>query len=160
MARKLSGFEARNAFDEIVKGLAKQHLRLTFRKRFGVPEVGEIDDSLIVKGGVVAELDKPVNNLLHEIPPGLKVTRLSGTAEKMAGTQFESPAGLTIGELLSADEGDQVLIVLGRRARLLVYFGSGSESVLVAREVVELIVEPKAPPRKRTSTRSTTRSRR
>lgn len=145
VSRKLSQFEARNAFDEIVKGIAKQHLRLQFRKRFGHPDLGVIDETLLVRGGVVSPLDKPLNNLFHEIPPTIKVTRIVTFGEAYTGTSFDAESGLTLGEVLSTDPVDQALIILGRKARLLCYCAAGGEEVLVAREVVELAHEPKQP---------------
>jgi hypothetical protein len=161
MARRLTTAEAGAAFEEVVRGLAKQHLRLRFRRKFGTGAL--MDATILVKGSVAAPFDRPVSNLLQELPPSLTVTRLTGTAEAPAGEETKTPGTLTIGELVSTQEVEQAFVIQGRKARLLAYFDPTEEFVFVAREVTEVEEErapkprPKAAP-KRTSGRASARS--
>jgi hypothetical protein len=141
MARKLTTSEAKAAFEEIVKGLAKQHLRLRFRRKFGTGEL--MDAAMLVKGTVTAPLDRAVSNLLQEQAPNLTITRIVGTADSLTGESLKTPGAVTIGELISAEEVEQGLIVHGRKARLLVYFDPTESHVYSARETVEFQEPPK-----------------
>lgn len=156
MARKLSASEAKAAFEEIVKGLAKQHLRLRFRRKFGTGEL--MDTAMLIKSTVTAPLDRPISNLLQELPPQVTVTRITGTADTAEGESLKTPGTVTIGELISAEEVEQAMIVHGRKARLLVYFDPTESHVYAARETVEF-EEPKARvhPLKATPARPTSR---
>ena len=147
MARRLSTTESGKAFEEVVVGLAKQHLRLRFRRKFGTGEL--MDGTLLVKSTVTAPLDRPVSNLLQELAPHLVVTRITGTAESPVGETLKTPGTVTIGELISAEEVEQALIVQGRRARILVYFDPTESHIFAAREVTPLAEEPKPKPRVR-----------
>ncbi len=141
MARKLTAAEAARAFEEVVRGLAKQHLRLRFRRSFGTGEL--MDATTMIKAAVVAPSDRPVTNLLHEVPEGLTVTRLTGNVDALEGEVLETPSSVTIGEILAAADVEQALIVMGRKARLLAYFDPTESHVYVARETVVIPVEPK-----------------
>lgn len=141
MARKLSASEAKAAFEDLVKGLAKQHLRLRFRRKFGTGEL--MDATMLVKGTTSAPLDRPISNILQELPPNVTVTRLTGTHEAIVGESLKTPGTVTIGELISTEEVEQGLIVHGRKARLLVYFDPTESSVFAARETVEFEEPPK-----------------
>lgn len=141
MARDLTATEAQAAFEDIVKGLAKQHLRLRFRRKFGTGEL--MDAAMLVKGTVAAPSDKPITNLLQEIPEDVTVLRVVGTDGELTGISRSTPATMTIGELLSGDEVEQGLVVTGRKARILAYFDPTEEYVFVARESVEVPYVPK-----------------
>jgi hypothetical protein len=141
MARKLSTSEAKAAFEEIVKGLAKQHLRLRFRRKFGTGEL--MDATMLIKGTVAAPLDRPVSNLLQEQAPHLTITRIVGTADSVSGESLKTPGTVTVGELLSAEEVEQALIIHGRKARLLAYFDPTESHLFSAREVVDFQEPPK-----------------
>ncbi|MGV3617883.1 MAG: hypothetical protein ACO1SV_21365 [Fimbriimonas sp.] len=163
MARTLSASEAKASFEEIVKGLAKQHLRLRFRRTFGTGEL--MDATMLVKGTTAAPLGRPVSNLLQELPPHLIVTRLTGTVDAIGGESLKTPGTLTVGELLSAEEVEQALIVQGRKARIFVYFDPTESQVFAAREATpEVDAKPKKAPvrgwSKATPTKKTSRTKR
>jgi hypothetical protein len=141
MARKLSASEAKASFEEIVKGLAKQHLRLRFRRKFGTGEL--MDATMLVKSTAIAPLDRPVSNLLQELPQHVTVTRITGTADAPEGESLKTPGTVTVGEILSAEEVEQGFIVEGKKARILVYFDPTESHVYAARQVVE--AEPPKP---------------
>lgn len=148
MSRQLTPEEAKTAFDALVKGLAKQHLRLRVRRTFGTGAL--MDTSLFARTAVVAEFDKPVTNLLHEIPDHLSVIRLKGTADDLSGISMPAPVGITMGELLGADETEQFLLITGKTARLFAYFDPTETHVYSVREAVAIVPPPtKKPPRKR-----------
>jgi len=134
--------QARTAFDELVTQLAKQHLRLQFRKRFGTEEPP--DFSLFKRGTVASPRDKAVTNLLQEVPPKADITRITGTAEALRGTSFSLTELGTVGDLMSEDAPMEVLIVQGRKARLYVFSDRTEDTVYVLRVVTELNVVPKA----------------
>jgi hypothetical protein len=150
MPRKLSAGEARATFEELVKELPKQHLRLQFRKRFGTGEL--LDPKMLKKAAVVAPREKPVSNLLQEVPAQVLCRRLVGNAEEIRGDEWETKPDAQIGHLFSPEEVEQGLVVQGRRARLFVYADPTEATVYVLRVATEVFGEeepkPKAPPPK------------
>lgn len=113
-----------------------------------------MDAAMFVKSAVIAPLDRPVSNLLQEVPEKLAIRRFSGTSDALVADRLEAPGTLTIGEILSSEPQEQALIVLGRKARLLAYFDPESDQIFVTRETVEIPL----PPKKKTATRRGSRA--
>lgn len=139
MPRKLSLGEARATFEELVKELPRQHLRLQFRKRFGTGEL--LDPKMLKKATVLASREKPVGNLLQEVPDKVLCRRLVGTADEVTGDEWETSADAKIAHLFSPEEVEQGLILQGRRARLFIYGDPTQENVYVYRVITELFGE-------------------
>lgn len=142
MPRLLSGAEARLAFDDLAQALPKQHLRLPFRKRFGTGEL--IQPDLLKKGIVVAPRDRPVTNLLQEVPDALHVTRIVGAVDNLQAVTWSTGPAAPIGDLLSPEEVEQGLIVQGRKAKVYVYSDPTEDAVYSFRvSITEPVVERK-----------------
>jgi len=159
MSQRLSLADSRVIFDELAQALPKQHLRHQFRKRFGTGEL--LGPEMLKRGTVVADRERPVSNLLQETPAKISCVRLSGTADEPAGVSWTTETLGTIGELLSADEVEQGLIVSGRTAKLYAYADPTEGTVLVVRIAVEPAYEEKAKPkvkRSRSGGKATARS--
>lgn len=145
MFRKLSTQEARAAFEELAKELPKQHLRLPFRRRFGTGELLSAD--MMKRGTSVAAHEKPVTNLLQEIPENIKILRLTGTAEAPEGQAWSlAAANVPVGKLLADAEVEQLLIVTGHKAKLYIYSDPTEEAVYSFRIAIEPPAEPKKAP--------------
>lgn len=148
MARQLTPEEAKSTFETVVRGLAKQHLRLRVRRAFGTGTL--MDASFFARTVVLAEFDKPISNLLHEVPEALSVLRITGPADALDGISMPAPAEITVGEILGADEQEQFLLVTGKTARLMMYFDPTETHVFSVREAVAVVPPAaKKPPRKR-----------
>lgn len=150
--RKLTAREAEGIFDLLVQGLAKQHLRLQFRKRFGSGEL--LDGAMFIKGTAHAPLEKPVANLLHETPEEFVVTRFAGTGEALVAEAWTTDGTITLRDLISGTEVEQAFVVEGRRARLHAYFDPTDEAMYAARESLPAEApapKPKPPRRSRTA---------
>lgn len=144
MFRKLSTHEARAAFEELAKELPKQHLRLPFRRRFGTGEL--LGPEILKRGTSMAAREKPVTNLLQEIPENIKCLRLTGTAEAPEGQAWTVvAANVPIGSLLAKDEVEQLLIVTGHKAKIYVYADPTETTVYAYRIAIEPPAEPKTP---------------
>lgn len=136
--------QAQAAFADLAHALPRQHTRLQFRKRFGTGEL--LEPKLLHRATVIAEADRPIQNLLQERPEVVGVVRLLGTAESPVGVAFEAEPTATISSLLSGAEVEQALIVQGRKARLYAYVDPTQEgAAYVLRVAIELPPEPKAP---------------
>lgn len=143
MSRRLTAIQAKQAFEELAVELPKQHLRLPFRKRFGTGEL--LGAETFHKSAVLAPRDKPLTNLLQELPESVHVTRLTGTAEDLSGMAWNGPATGTIGEVVGTAEVELLLIVQGAKAKLYVYSDPTEDGVYVRR--IPFAPEPKAPAR-------------
>ena len=146
--------QARAMFDELATELPKQHLRLQFRKRFGTGEL--LNATMLKKAVTAAEREKPISNLLQELPEKLVCTRLTGAAEDTRAETWTATPDGTIGSLFSTDEVEQGLIVQGRKARLYAYSDPTEGTVLVLRKATELFGEE---PKKRVAPKPISRSR-
>ncbi|AIE85405.1 hypothetical protein [Fimbriimonas ginsengisoli] len=147
MPRKLTAGEAKAAFEELVKALPKQHLRLQFRKRFGTGEL--LDPKMLKRATTIAPREKLVSNLLQEVPAKIHCIRMLGNAEEIEGSEWEATADAQVGQLFSPEEVEQALTVQGRKARLYIYADPTEETVYVLRVVTEPFGEeppkPKVP---------------
>lgn len=145
MPRKLSPSEAKANFEDLTVALPKQHLRLQFRKRFGTGEL--LDADMFKKGTAAAPRDRPVTNLLQEVPEKLDCVRLIGTAEELRGDEWSATTDVRVGDLFSPEEVEQVVIVQGRKARLYVYADPTADVVYAYRVVTPLAEEERPAPR-------------
>jgi hypothetical protein len=147
---KLSPSEARDAFDHLVAGLARQHTRTKFRNQFGRGTV--LDAKVFARGTVLAEKGKPVSNLLQEQPDSIRATVFTGADAEFSAVSRTEPSSLTLQELLHDAPVEQGLIVRGRRAELFAYLDPLTDSVYVHRVVPDRDDKPKTspPPKKPT----------
>ncbi len=138
----LSSTEAREAFDQLVVGLSRQHTRTKFRNYFG-RSAGVLDAKTFARGTIIAERDKPVSNLLQEQPDSVRVTFFSGADDSFVATSRTEPSSITLQALLEGANGELAMIVRGRRADLFAYVDGTTDSIFLHRGVTEAEEKPK-----------------
>lgn len=157
----LNSAKTKETFDQWVEGLSKQHLRLKFKRRFGTGEL--LDRDQFNRQVVVTAKDKLATNLLHELPPHITVTRITGSAENLTAVSWRAEADASIQSLLLEEEIEQALVIHGKVAKAFVYSDPTEETVVSSYVTVpapEPVAKPKRPvSRRQLAARGRTRRR-
>ncbi len=140
---KLSPSEAREAFDQLVSGLARQHTRTKFRNYFAKGEI-VLDAKIFARGTVLPERNKPVANMLQEQPDSIRATLFTGADAAFSAVSRTEPSSITLQELLCEEQIEQALIIRGRRAELFAYYDPTADMLYLHRvAVVDAEEKPK-----------------
>ncbi len=141
--RSASATLVKSAFAEVTENLGAQHMRLKLAKAFGNETA--VDRRHLHKKAFPYPFEKPIFQLLQELPAKIVATVMSGPEPGTIGRRLEGPSTLTLGDLVGNVEDQKAALVIGHKAKLFLITDSAENVCFVRRTPYEPPVEPTGP---------------